>query len=317
MPSQRVHSSQDTVSVDAPAGVVYGLLADAPRWPVFLPSCVHVEQMDFDGTEEQLWVWDVTADHVHASRSRRLLHPLTRSIDFELADPAWPGATSSGTWTVEPDGAARSRVTLRHERPRGGPAEGPDTLDADVRAQLARVREAAERWDRLDELLLSFEDSVRVEGPSELVYDFLYRVQDWTELLPHVEWTSVTEDQPGIQIAALDTCAAATGETVTVETVRLCFPHAGRIVYKETLTPELIAAHSGEWSLVPDATGTTLVSAHRVLLREEAVAPLLGEGACLADARTQVREWLGRDSREALGLAKWHAESPLRRLRRG
>lgn len=315
MSYRRVHSAQHTVRVAAPAGVVYGLLADASRWPVFAPRHVHVERMDFDGTEEHLRVWEVAGGQVRSTLARRVLRPHSRSIEFEQQDALWPGLSTAGRWSVEAQGEERALVTLRHERPPAGPGDLPDAVEAGVRAQLAWVRQTAGAWDRLDELLLSFEDGVRVEGPGELVYDFLYRIEDWAGLIPHVERARVTEDQPGVQVAALDTCAEESGRTVGVETVRLCFPHAGRIVYKETVTPELIAAHSGEWYLVPDASGVTVVSAHHVMLREEAVEPLLGQGATLLEARRHVREWLGRASTETLALAKWHAESAVHRLR--
>ncbi|MGQ4388838.1 SRPBCC family protein [Streptomyces sp. SAS_270] len=172
----------------------------------------------------------------------------------------------------------------------------------------------AECWENLDELLLCFEDSVRVEGPAELVYDFLYRIGEWSELLPHVEWTSVVEDVPGIQLAAVDSCGAQDGQSFTTHAVRLCFPHAGRIVFQETLSEQLIAAHSGEWSVVPEGEGVRAVSEHRVLLRAEAVEAVLGPGADLALARREVRERLGRAAVEALQLAQWHAQSAVRRL---
>jgi aromatase len=320
MLSRRVHASQDTVSVDAPAGVVYGMLADAVRWPLLLPSYVHVERMDFDGVREQLRLWDLEAGRVRSLHVRRTLHPHTRTIEFEQEDASWPGAPTEGSWTVSPAGEQQCLLTLRRTRTLSGPAaagstRADDVFEAAARTQLAHVKEIAEHWEKLDELLLSFEDSVRVEGPFELVYDFLYRIGDWVELIPHVEWTSVTEDEPGIQLAAMDTCAARSGRTDTIEAVRLCFPSAGRIVYKETMTPELIAAHSGEWYLVPDASGVTVVSAHHLMLEEAAVAPVLGPDATLAEARRYVREWLGRESTEALALAKWHAQSAVRRLR--
>jgi aromatase len=318
MPLQTVRSNRHTVSVAASASVVYGMLADASRWPVFLPSCVHVERMEFDGTHEHLWVWDLTDDRVRFSRVRRVLQPGIRSIDFEEfagGESSWPGALAAGTWSVESEGDTQSSLTLRYEELPRGRTASPGALDAVVRLRLEEIRRMAEQWSRLDEWLLSFEDSTRVDGPSELVYDFLYRVEDWADLLPGVDSAQVTEDQPGIQIAALDTIATHTGVTVTAEAVRLCFPAAGRIVYKETVTPDLIAAHTGEWSVVPDESGLTVVSAHHVLLRQEAVARTLGEGACPADARLYVREWLGLAGQEALGLAKWHAESPVRRLR--
>ncbi|MGW1752335.1 SRPBCC family protein [Streptomyces sp. NPDC002092] len=314
MSSQRVHSAQHTVPVTAPAGVVYGLLADAPRWPVLLPSFVHVERIDFDGAEENLRLWHLRHGQVCSALARRVPRPRERRIEFELQDALLPGAPTSGTWSVEPDGADRCLLTLRHERP-AGPGEMPETLERDVKTELAALREAAERWDRLDELLLSFEDSTYVSGSPELVYDFLYRIEDWAELVPHVERAEVTEDQPGVQATVLHTCAPETGETLVSEAVRLCFPAAGRIVHKETVTSDPVAAHYGEWYLEPDETGVRVVSAHHVMLRESAVEAVLGPGALLVDARRYVREWLGRSSTEALSLARWHAESAVRRLR--
>ncbi|MFE5602981.1 SRPBCC family protein [Streptomyces coelicoflavus] len=324
MPSQRVRSARRTVSVAAPAHVVYGILADAPRWPVLLPSYVHVERMDFDGTGETLLAWEFEDGRVRSSRLRRTLRPQARSVDFEQDDPAWPGDTVAGSWSVEPDGAERSLVTLRQETPQPytGTSAGPDGPGTDPAEWTARLREAAERWDRLDELLLAFEERMRVEGPAELVYDFLYRVEDWPELLPHVDDSSVREDRPGTQIVVLDTGAVEAGSMAGPDgtggsaTVRLCFPHAGRIVFKETAPPRPIAAHSGEWSLVPDESGLTVVCTHRVLLREESADAAPGEDTLPVDVRRQVRERLGRESRETLRLAKWHAESPVRRLRR-
>ncbi|NED14785.1 SRPBCC family protein [Streptomyces sp. SID9124] len=306
MSAERGHSTRRTMSVAAPAGVVYGMLADAVRWPLFLPSHLHVERIDFDGTVEQLRVWDLADDRVRSSHVRRTLDPPARTIDFEQRSGDRADAPVTGRWSVEPDGDTRSSLTLSRD--------GDDAPDA-VPALLDQVREMAERWERLDELLVGFEDSVHVEGPSELVYDFLYRMEDWVELIPHVEWTLVREDQPGVQLAAMDTCADDTGETVTVESVRLCFPHAGRIVYKETLTPDPIASHSGEWALLPDESGVRVVSTHQVMLREDAVGRAPDGRATGADARHHVRTWLGRASTEALGLAKWHAESAVRRLR--
>jgi aromatase len=314
MPSQRVHSARHTVPVAAPAGVVYGLLADAPRWPVLLPPFVHVERTDSDGVRENLRLWHLRHGTVCAAHARRVLLPRERRVEFELRDALLPGAPTSGDWRVAPDGADRCLLTLRHERP-AGTWETTAALDTDVRTELAALREAAERWDRLDELLLSFEDSVHVTGSPELVYDFLYRVEDWADLVPHVERAEVTEDQPGVQETVLHTCAPDTGETFVSGAVRLCFPAAGRIVHKETVTPACVAAHYGEWYLEPGTTGVRVVSAHQVMLRESAAGAAPAGGAPLVDARRHLREWLGGASREVLDLARWHAESAVRRLR--
>jgi aromatase len=313
------HPALSTVrTVAAPASVVYGMLADASRWPVLLSSSVHAERMDFDGSREQVWLWDVVADRVRSSRARRVLHPQTRTIEFEESEDgsaSLPGAEVAGSWTVQAEGEHRATVTSSCRVVSAGPAGSLVTLERDIGERLDGLCRAAEQWEKFDELMLSFEESVRVDGPAELVYDFLYRMADWPDLVPHIDWTRVTEDRPGVQVAAFGTCAEATGRTVALETVRLCFPHAGRIVFKETVTPELIAAHSGEWSVVPDEAGLTVSCLHRLLLREADIEPVLGAGACPADARLHVRERLAAADRETLGLARWHAQSAVRRVR--
>lgn len=313
MPAQRVHADRHSVPVAAPAGVVYGLLADAVRWPALLPSCVHVEQIDFDGSAERLRLWDLSDGRVRSRHVRRTLDPGSRSIAFEHWDTEWPADRVSGRWQVRELDEDHTLLTLRQERSSELGAVPPP--DGTAERLLAEVRRVAERWHSLDELLLSFEDSVHVRGPAELVYDFLYRIGDWEELLPHVDWTGVVEDRPGVQLASVAGSSEQDGRAAVVETVRLCFPHAGRIVHKELEPPGLVAVHSGEWSLLPDEHGVTVVCAHRVMLREEAVEQVLGPDALPVDARLRVREELGRTGVRTLELAKWHAESAVRRLR--
>ncbi|MEU7601294.1 SRPBCC family protein [Streptomyces sp. NPDC041003] len=320
MSSQRVHASERTAWVAAPAGVVYGLLADAVRWPLLLPWHAHVERMDFDGVREQLRLWDVRDDRVRSFHVRRVLDPHTRTVAFEQEDTARPGVSTTGLWTVEALGETESQLTLRQDRtleglPAAETGHSRQEWQAEPAEQLAHVKAVAERWERLDQLLLSFEDSLHVDGPAELVYDFLYRIGDWPQRVPHVESVAVIEDVPGVQLATVDSCAAPGGRTLTTRSVRLCFPSAARIVHKELTPSPLIAAHSGEWSLVPDGGGVRAVCARQVMLREEAVEEVLGAGTDLVEARRYVRTWLGRAGGETLRLAGWHAQSAVRRLR--
>ncbi len=320
MSSQRVHTSEQTVPVAAPAGVVYGLLADAVRWPLLLPSPVHVERIDFDGVRERLRLWDVVDERVRSFHLRRVLHPQSRTVEFEREDTARPGTPTTGTWTVRALDEDRSVLTLRQDRtlehlPAAESTRSRHQWQQEPAAELAHLKDIAERWEHLDATLLSFEDSVHLTGPAESAYDFLYRIADWPERLPHVEAATVVEDTPGVQIAAVDTCATPDGRTLATRAVRLCFPSAARIVYKELVTPRLIAAHTGEWSLLPDGDGVRAVCARQVMLREEAVEEVLGPGTGLAEARRYVRTWLGRAGAQTLSLARWHAQNTVRRLR--
>ncbi|MER5886575.1 aromatase/cyclase [Streptomyces sp. NPDC001941] len=313
MSSERVHRTSHSVEVDAPAGVVYGLLSDAVQWPLFFPPNVHVERLEFDGTRERLRMWATANGEVRSWTSERVQDSAARTITFRQSHPMAPLETMNGTWVVEERPGGTTALTLLHDFTVGGDraedvAWVERATDTNSTAELANLKRLAERWTRLDELVLVFEDAVRVNGPAELVYDFLYRVGDWPELLPHVSRMELTEDTPGVQVMAMDT-VTADGSSHTTESVRVCFPHAGRIVYKQTTTPALMEAHTGEWSVLPDETGVTVVSQHSVVLREEAVEKVLGPGTDLAGARRYVREALGRNSTATLRLAKRHAES--------
>ncbi|MFC5918575.1 aromatase/cyclase [Streptomyces pulveraceus] len=318
MSSERVHRTAHSVEVAAPAGVVYGLISNAVEWPLFFPPNIHVERLEFDGRNERLRMWATANGQIRSWISRRVQDPQTRRIDFRQQHPQAPVETMNGTWTVEERADGTSLLTLLHDFTVIG--DRPEdvawvelAIDTNSGEELDHLKQLAERWTRLDELVLSFEDAVRVKGPAELVYDFLYRVSDWPELLPHVARLELTEDTPGVQVMAMDT-RTADGSAHTTESVRICFPHAGRIVYKQTTTPALMTAHTGEWSVLPNETGVTVISQHSVVLREEAVESVLGEGADLAGARRYVREALGRNSLATLNLAKLHAESAIRVL---
>lgn len=311
-----LHHTRHEVTVAAPAGVVYGLIADAAPWPLYFPPNVHVEQLDGDGTRQHLRMWATANGRVKSWTSRRVLDAAARRIDFRQEVPAQPLTSMAGTWTVIPLSPSQCRLELLHAFTVAGDDAGnaawvERATDTNSRAELAHLAQLAEGWTRLGDLVLSFEDSVLVDGPAELVYDFLYRVRDWPRLVPHVSRLDVTEDEPGIQVMSMDTLTAD-GASHTTESVRVCFPHAGRIVYKQTATPLLMAAHTGEWSVQEEGNSVRVTSHHSVLLRPETITQVLGADAGVPESRRYVREALGRNSTATLNLAKQYAQGPVR-----
>lgn len=311
MSGDRVDRAARHVHVSAPAGVVYAVLADAAKLPLYCSQVVHVERLEAEGDRERIRMWIVMDGHVQSWISWRHLDPVERRLEFRQKIGS-PLDSVRGVLSVWPKGPRDTRLELRY-----GLDDMPDTEwveqvgGVDSRGQLSELKSFAERWTRLDDLVLTFEDSIRFKGPAELAYDFLYRAGDWPELVPHVARVGLTEEAPGVQRLSLE---RLTGNgSHTTESVRICFPHAGRIVHKQTANL-LLAAHTGEWSVSPDETGTTVTSKQHVILREEHIAEVLGPGTSLADARRHVRTTLGRDSQVLLALAKQHAQSAVRML---
>ncbi|MFG2754453.1 aromatase/cyclase [Streptomyces xanthophaeus] len=305
------------VRMAAPAGVVYGLIVDAVKWPLYFSLSVHVERLELDGERERLRIWSLVDGRLESWISWRRLDPVERCVEFRQEVPAAPLDSMGGALTARAQGPHTTELELQYDfRVTGGLPEDVAWADgAAARAsltQLADLKALAERWTRLDELVVSFEDSVRVHGPAELVYDFLYRAGDWPELVPHVTRVDLSEDAPGIQRMTMNTLTEHGSRTT--DSVRICFPHAGRIIHKQTAPSPLLEAHTGEWSVIPDETGVTVVAQHSVVLREEDIATVLGEGAGLAEARAYVREAVGRPGLDLLAQAKRHAESAVRML---
>lgn len=321
MPGERVLRTAYTVEVRAPAGVVYGLVSDTTQWPLIMPPTVHVERLDFDGTEDRFQMWVTANGQVKSWFSRRTMDPVARRISFRHETPAAPALAMGGQWSVDELGADRCRLTLDHDFTVA--ADLPDdeawlrlATDTNSRAELDRIKGAAENAARDAELLLSFEDELTVKAPPELLHDFLYGIGDWPATVPHVARVAVTELSPGVQRVSMDTLVAegAAQTTGTTESVRICFPAAYRIVEKRTVPSRLFAEHLCEWSLSSGESEVTAVCRHTVLLREEAIAEVLGTGTSLAQARSYVRESLGRESRTTLALAARHAETAARQL---
>lgn len=317
----RAHRMSCAVDAAAPAGVLYALVADTTHWPLLLPRVLHVEPLDADCDADGFCLWSAPEDTaVSSSRWHRSLDAGALRADYRREDPQVPFASVAGSLSVTRLAPGWSRLTLEQETTVSGPwttrtQQALATAERDVRAALNGLRVAAERWNDLDGLLMTFEDRVRVPGTGEQLLESLYRVGAWPGRVPHVVRADVTEERPGVQRAAL-VRVDGDGSAYTTESVRVCFPAAGRIVHRRTRPHPLLAAHCGEWSVLPDpVAGCTVVARHAVLLDGRAVERAPGPGADPESARRRVREVLRRESEAVLGLTRQSAVEEGRALR--
>ncbi|MBV1855591.1 aromatase/cyclase [Catellatospora tritici] len=309
--SHQVRNTVHEITVDAPAKIVYNLLADVTNWPRVFPPTVHIEQVEQDGDTERIRLWATANGEVKTWTSRRTLDPDELRITFrqEVSQP--PVASMGGGWFVEQLSEDRSRVVLTHDFTAVG--DDPDNIAWIDRAvehnsttELASLKAAAEEIAGLDELRLSFEDSLHINGQLSDVYDFINEADRWSERLPHVATVDLREDTPGIQQLSMDT-RTADGSTHTTVSVRVCLP-PDRIVYKQIKVPALMTLHTGYWQLTSEGDGVTATSQHTVVIKREAVEQILGVGATVADARAYVQKALSANSTATLRHAKAFAE---------
>ncbi|MBD0745904.1 aromatase/cyclase [Streptomyces sp. CBMA152] len=301
-----------TITAAAAPETVYELLADAVLWPVNFHPTIHVEKLDGDSRTERIRIWALAGDQTKTWTSRRELDPEALRITFrqEVSQP--PVASMSGSWTLTalPDGG--TKIALDHsyravDDDPAGLAWIAEVTDRNSRAELANLKALAEQADADSARRLTFEDTIVVDGARVSdAYAFLYEASRWPDRLPHVSRMDLQEDEPGVQVMEMDTVTAA-GDRHTTKSVRVCFADE-RIVYKQTVLPPLLSAHTGEWRVVAVDGGVAITSQHTVVINPEAVAGILGETATVADALDFARNALTGNSRITLEHAKAFAQ---------
>ncbi|MER5950804.1 aromatase/cyclase [Streptomyces sp. NPDC001904] len=305
----RTETEHETV-VRAPADTVYALIADVTTWPQTFPPTVHAEVLERDGDSELIRLWATANATAKTWTSRRAHDPAHRTVTFRQERSQHPVGTMGGAWIVEPLSAHTCRVRLLHDftAATDDPADLDwiqQAVDRNSASELAALTSAAEAAGT-DELL-TFDDTVTVEGSGKDVYDFLNEAQLWKERLPHVARVTLDEDEPGLQILEMDTLTKD-GSRHTTRSVRVCAA-ATSIVYKQIVLPALMTLHTGRWSIEDLDDGRIAVtSRHTVRINTDNIAAVLGADATVETARTFVRTALSGNSLATLHLAKTHAE---------
>jgi ribosome-associated toxin RatA of RatAB toxin-antitoxin module len=308
----QVHTAEHTVEIAAPAKSVYGVIADVTCWPYVFGPTVHVDVIEQGNGEERLRIWATANGEVKSWTSRRELNPAAWRIAFrqEVSQP--PVASMGGEWRIVPRSAGECAVVLTHDYvavdDRSENAEWiAKAIDHNSTAELSALRVAAERAGAQADVTLDFDDTLKIHGSAEDVYDFLYHAQQWPERLPHVSRLDLCETTPNLQIMDMDT-RTKEGSVHTTNSIRICFPRH-TIVYKQTKVPALMTAHTGRWEITQASDCALATSHHTVVLNPDAVTGILGADATLQDARRFVRGALGANSGTTLQCAKAYAES--------
>ncbi|MEV7401231.1 aromatase/cyclase [Streptomyces sp. NPDC091267] len=306
------HHTLHSVAVAAPAAVVYGIVADVAKWPQYFGPNVHVEHLEQDASAERIRIWATANGAVKNWVSRRTFDAEGLRVDFRQEVSAPPVASMGGAWVVSPVGDGTSLLELHHDF--SAVDDAPEhvewikaAVDRNSATELSNIKELAEQHERLDELVFTFDDTVHMKADGRDVFDFLDRADLWPQRLPHVARLDLTEDEPGVQVMAMDT-STADGSVHTTESIRVVFA-PDRIVYKQTTVPGLMTAHTGRWTVAPSGDGVDVTSRHTVTLKPSAVEKILGEGKTVADARAYVHRALSTNSTNTLKLARAHAEA--------
>jgi acyl carrier protein/uncharacterized protein YndB with AHSA1/START domain len=245
------HTTRHSVVVNAPAAVVYPLLADVTLAPTLFAAPLWYLRESGD----RVRVWVLANGEVASWTSVRRLDPVNCVITFEQTDTHPLVSSMRGEFRlIERDGT--TEVLLDHEFVTRDVDFVTRATNTNSSGQLAALRTLAEL--PLAELLYTTTDTVEARGRAEDAYEFVHDVDRWPDRLPHIDSLDVHGDGD-VQYLTKDV-----GGQVS-ESVRLCFPHE-RIVFKQTTPPAALLGNAGEWTFTPTVTGCAITVRHTVLL---------------------------------------------------
>lgn len=309
MPRSATRHVEHEVTVGAPAARVYELIANVGEWPQVFGPTVHVEVVEKTGSAERIRIWATANGTARSWTSRRDHDPGRMTIAFRQERSQHPVGGMGGMWVVQPLSESACRVRLLHDyfAASDEPADLEwidKAVERNSTAELAALESNAES-SGADELL-TFDDTVEIDGEAKDVYDFLNEAQLWEERLPHVVRVSLSEETAGLQVLEMDT-RTKDGSVHTTRSVRVCQPYQ-KIVYKQTVLPALMTLHTGHW-LIEERDGGPLsvTSRHTVRIDASRIAGVLGDGADMSAARSFVQNVLSANSMATLRQAKAYA----------
>ncbi|MGW0832493.1 aromatase/cyclase [Streptomyces prunicolor] len=303
MTEQRLHHTEHTLTVDAPAAELYGLVADVTRWPALFGPSVHVQHQLREERAERFELWAVVNGEVGSWVSQRTLDPDRLRVTFAQVRSRAPIASMRGEWMFRTLSPTRTEIVLRHTF--SAVDDDPESvawilrgLDRNSPEELAALARLALYGHPVDDLVFSFTDTVRLTGTAADAYTFVHRADRWARLLPHVDRVRLAEPSPGVQELEMDT-VTSDGSAHTTRSLRVC--RTGEwIAYKQLMAPRLMLGHSGLWTFANGPGGPEVTARHTVALNPEAIPEVLGEHATLAEARAYLRDALGRNSRTTI-----------------
>ncbi|WP_297627798.1 aromatase/cyclase [Nocardia sp.] len=287
--------------VQAAPEAVYALVADVTKWPVIFEPSVLVRHLHRGPNEERFRLWATVNGEVNNWTSRRVLDAAQRRITFEQERNQAPIASMGGSWSFHEIVPGTTKVRLDHHFTVVDGTDSDlvaDAVDRNSETELAALARIAELGHRIDDVIHTFEDSVRLDISAAELYDFVYHSERWPEHVPHVSRIELTEDDDAVQLMEMDTVTAG-GIPHTTKSVRIC-SHRERIDYKQLLPPAMLFGHSGAWEFADAPDGAVVTARHTVAINPAVAREILGAETDLADAREYLTEALSTNSRNTL-----------------
>lgn len=294
--------TEHTLAISAAPEAIFDFLADVSQWPLYFPPTVAAREVAREGEQQTIQLCAVGGNGLHLWQSQRRLDRDGGRLNFSQVQRHPDLESMQGTWVVEAsEKPGETTVRLLHDftMTPGASLSEDDVeriVDDNSMQEIAWLKRALEEPPLV---VYTFSDEVHCPGDLTCAYDFIYRVDEWPNLLPHVSAVTLRENTPGLQIMDMTT-RSPDGSEHTTSSGRLCIPNK-LIEYKQFQRPAALDAHLGMWEFQSDGSGTVTVrSTHTVGINMASAREVLGDDCTEDRAQQAVRKALGTNSRATM-----------------
>lgn len=309
-----LHSIEISASVDR----VYDICANVAKWPEYFPPCKKAEIIS---ERDNLQVIAITAESNETEfswQSERRLYPDIYRIDFEQSKPSPLVKYMQGRWNMFTLNQGTLLVLEHRFEPKDTVAGVVDevqnatdaiqfmhrTIEDNSTKELKAIKKLLES-EHLGRTEAVFSSGIEIKSTARQVFDLLYQVQEWPQVLPHCKKIKLLYEDGHNQ--EFEMTVVGVGEKLEVmRSIR--HGYANRMIeYFQPSLPLALQRHEGRWVITDKKNGVYLESWHRIALAEEGVRKLWG-GIKPEEALTLVQQAIEKNSMITMQTVKAYLE---------
>ena len=277
-----------SIEIDTEIEKVYNVCANVLKWPEYFPPCKKAKIITENGNQQLIEITAKSNEEEFTWQSERILYPKNYRIEFHQSTPGPLVKYMQGIWHVFKLNRG-VLLSLQHTFEVKDNVENlinnvqnkedalqfmHQSIDSNTKQELGAIKKLLEN-DGLRNLEAKFTAEIDIKATAEQVFNLLYNIKDWPNILPHCEKITVLYEDGCNQEFEM-TVVNAEGKSEVMRSIRHGYVNT-MIEYFQPSPPPVLKQHAGKWTINETESGIHLEAWHSITLCEDGVRNVWGE----------------------------------------